>query len=150
VKPAGGAMLKGVLGAAKARLAGEESLNDLRTRLNAELGKAPVPIVALIDEIDRVGGGEGRTGAQLGRSVADFPALSYVLAYDPERIVQALGANAPDERRDERGHAYLEKIVQLQIPLPETLSEEIARLLLAELAVLRDEVRLPDNFHSIV
>jgi predicted KAP-like P-loop ATPase len=150
VKPAGGAMLKGVLGAAKSRLAGEESLNDLRARLSAELEKAPVPIVALIDEIDRVEDDEVRTVAQLVRSVADFPALSYVLAYDPERIVQALGANAPDDRRDERGHAYLEKIVQLQIPLPETLSEEIARLLLAELAVLKSEIHIPENFHSIV
>ena len=149
-RPGAGSFLNGRLGAAKARLLGKESLSKLRARLTTELEKTSIPIVALIDEIDRVEDDEVRTVAQLVRSVADFPAISYVLAYDPERIVQALGANAPDERRDERGHAYLEKIVQLQIPLPETLSEEIGRLLLAELAVLKNEIHIPENFHSIL
>jgi predicted KAP-like P-loop ATPase len=88
-----------------------------------ELGAIDVPIVVLVDEVDRVEDDEIRSIAQLVRSVADFPGISYVLAYDPKRVIQALGgAEKDDTLRDERGRgrAYLEKIVQLQIPLPVT------------------------------
>jgi hypothetical protein len=57
-----------------------------------ELAAVDVPIIALIDELDRVEDEEIRTVAQLVRSVADFPGISYVLAYDSKRVIQALGA----------------------------------------------------------
>ena len=93
-----------------------ESLTALRARLFREMNEVGVPIVVLVDEIDRVEDDEIRAVAQLVRAVADFPSVSYVLAYDPQRVTQALGAGAAEER--ERGRDYLEKIVQLQIPLP--------------------------------
>lgn len=68
-----------------------------------ELTAFPHPIVVLIDELDRVESEEIRTVAQLVRSVADFPGVSYLLAYDRERVAQALGGE-----NAERGQAYLE------------------------------------------
>jgi hypothetical protein len=52
--------------------------------------------------VDRVEDEEIRTVAQLVRSVADFPGISYVLAYDSKRVIQALGNGAMDQR-EERG-----------------------------------------------
>lgn len=126
------------------------SLNDLRTRLVKELEEISAPIVVLIDEIDRVEDGEIRTVAQLVRSVADFPGISYVLAYDSERVIQALGAGASDENLGARGRAYLEKIVQLQIPLPVIFDNEISRLLTADLYELSAKLQLPENFENIM
>jgi len=49
----------------------------------------------------------------------------------------------------DRGRSYLEKIVQLQIPIPVTFDHEIIRLLTAELSALRIELRLPAHFEKI-
>jgi hypothetical protein len=126
-----------------------ESLTGLRSRLMKELAAVDVPIIVLIDELDRVEDAEIRTVAQLVRSVADFPGISYVLAYDSKRVIQALGASAGESHAKDRGRAYLEKIVQLQIPLPAIFSNELARLLASELYALQTQLRLPENFRSI-
>ena len=45
----------------------------------------------LIDELDRIEDEGMKIVAQLVRSVADFPGIFYVLAYDAERVMRALG-----------------------------------------------------------
>jgi energy-coupling factor transporter ATP-binding protein EcfA2 len=148
--PGLGAMLKGGFQAAAHALKSKESLSLLRSRLIKELQEADAPVVVLIDELDRVEDDEIRTVAQLVRSVLDFPGISYVLAYDPERVIQALGSGSGDEqKRLERGRSYLEKIVQLQIPIPITFPHEITRLLISELASLQGELKLPPEFQRI-
>jgi predicted KAP-like P-loop ATPase len=82
--------------------------------------------------------------------VVDFPGISYVLAYDTKRVIQALGAGVHEkEDQEERGRAYLEKIVQFQIPLPVTFDDETARMLTAELLRLQADLQLPENFQNI-
>jgi hypothetical protein len=103
------------------------------------------PIVVLIDELDRIEDEEIRIVAQLVRSVADFPGISYVLAYDAERVMRALGGS----EKLEHGRAYLEKIVQLQIPLPVLMDDEIHRLIEADLDPLCDEGLIPGGRTSI-
>jgi hypothetical protein len=145
-----GPIIKGGSAVVKDAIKSDESLTGLKARLMKELAATNIPIVVLIDEVDRVEDDEIRGIAQLVRSVADFPGVSYVLAYDPKRVIQALGGTERnDALRDERGRAYLEKIVQLQIPLPVTFDEEIAQLIAAELLALQKELNLPDNFKSI-
>jgi energy-coupling factor transporter ATP-binding protein EcfA2 len=146
--PGAGAILSGSFRAMEKALSNKASLSELRAKLIKELEEISTPIVVLIDEIDRVEDGEIRAVAQLVRSVADFPGISYVLAYDHDRVIQALGSDVPSERRDERGKGYLEKIVQLQIPLPVTFDDEITRLLIADLRALTSELGLPNNFES--
>jgi predicted KAP-like P-loop ATPase len=149
LNPAVRAALKMSTNVAETLNSRDESLSALRRKLLAELAESAMPIVVLIDELDRIEDQEIRTVAQLVRSVADFPGISYVLAYDHDRVVQALGEGAVEEKRTERGRAYLEKIVQLQIPLPITFGEEICRLLSAELIPLQQELHLPENFENI-
>jgi predicted KAP-like P-loop ATPase len=144
-----GPIIKGGGGLIREAMKSDESLTGLKSRLMKELAAVDVPIIALIDELDRVEDEEIRTVAQLVRSVADFPGISYVLAYDSKRVIQALGAGANESQAEDRGRAYLEKIVQLQIPLPVIFSNELARLLTSELSALRTRLRLPENFRSI-
>lgn len=144
-----GPLIKGGSSVIKEAVKSDESLTGLKSRLMKELAAVDVPIIVLIDELDRVEDEEIRTVAQLVRSVADFPGISYVLAYDSKRVIQALGAGANSDQAEDRGRAYLEKIVQLQIPLPVIFSNELARLLASELSSLQTELRLPENFQSI-
>lgn len=147
--PGGGAISGAGFRTLTAILRKDESLAALRSKLMAELDQVAVPITVLIDELDRIEDHEIRTVAQLVRSVADFRGISYVLAYDEKRVVQALGEGVDLGARDERGRAYLEKIVQLQIPLPITFTEELTRLLNAEMATLREELELPAGYESL-
>lgn len=146
--PIVGTILKGASTIVREVTGAVESPLDLRAQLTKQLQTASIPIVVLIDELDRVEDEEIRTVAQLVRSVADFPGISYVLAYDTKRVVEALGSGGPEATRDERGRAYLEKIVQLQIPLPVTLDEELARMLAGELRAVQEEVRIGENFDT--
>ena len=126
-----GSVFKGGAGWLAKRVKKDGSPVGLRKQLKTELAALGRPIVALIDELDRVEDTEVRAVAQLVRSVADFEGISYVLAYDPKRVAEALG-----DGQDKRGRAYLEKIVQLPISLPIALPQELRGLMDAELAAV--------------
>jgi hypothetical protein len=124
----GGAAARGIVTAAASIMERSDSLAGLRKRLIQELATFPEPIVALVDEVDRVEDAEIHDLAQLVRSIADFPNVSYLLAYDATRVSEALGNGSA-----ERGRSYLEKIIQLQIPVPALAPQEMTAVLRAEL-----------------
>jgi hypothetical protein len=141
-------MISGALRATQKALTRDSSLFLHRQKIDTALAALPIPVVILIDELDRVSDIEVKTMAQLVRSIADFPGLSYVLAYDAQRVIQALGGG-DDIGAEERGRSYLEKIVQLQIPLPITLPNEIERLIISELVAIEAHMSLPENWQDI-
>ncbi len=113
-----------VLGAWFARFRGAASvINELqqkrkgsvsaqRDKLAKKLGELEAPIVIVIDDIDRLESREIRDIFKLVRLTASFPNLIYVLAFDRERVEEALSQSGFD------GRSYLEKIVQLGISVP--------------------------------
>jgi len=149
--PGLGSMLKGGAQWGAKKLKKDGSPVALRKRLANELADLGRPIVALIDELDRVEDAEVRAVAQLVRSVADFEGISYVLAYDPKRVAEALG----DGKDEKRGRAYLEKIVQLPINLPIALPQELRGLMDAEIAAVwkalgvSDIVTINDRYRGV-
>lgn len=146
VDPATGAALGAGAETTKGILKKRSSIHAIRKRLAKQLSELESPIVVLIDELDRVEDDEVRAVAQLVRAVADFPNISYVLAYDPARVVEALGKGSTRKAREEHGTAYLEKIVQFQIPMPCSLDEEIYELISAELSQLQRFIELPHDW----
>lgn len=131
IAPGIGTAIQGGFKAAESALNKSTSLSAERHKIVGHLQDVTTPIVVLIDELDRVEDDEIITVAQLVRAVLDFPKISYVLAYDVDRVVEALGRSS-----SERGRSYLEKIVSLQIPLPLQLREERVKLLRSELTAL--------------
>ncbi|MCP1613547.1 energy-coupling factor transporter ATP-binding protein EcfA2 [Azospirillum lipoferum] len=119
------------------------SLSKQKRELTEMLGGVAVPIVVLVDELDRVEDAEVRAVAQLVRAVADFPGISYLLAYDRSRVVEALGG-----KDKERGAAYLEKIVQLEVRIPVTLAREGQDLFLSEFERLAEVAALPQGWRQ--
>jgi len=96
--------------------------NDLsatqeRETLEVKLAEANVVVVVLIDELDRVEDDEVRAVAQLVKAVGDIKGISYLVAYDTDRVAQALGTGDSIEDRQRSGESYLEKIIQFSIPL---------------------------------
>jgi hypothetical protein len=130
----GGAAAAG-LDTLRQSLPGADTLLRMRTELGREFEESGTDIIVLIDEIDRLDDRDIRVCAQLVRAVADFERVSYLLAYDADRVAPALGNGDL-----ERGQAYLEKVVQLQVPLPALLPRQIRRIVDARFRELIDEL----------
>lgn len=103
-------------------------LDAARKELEQTITDADVAVVVLIDELDRVEDDEVREVARLIKAVGDISSISYLVAYDPERVADALGRGEGNERRTS-GEAYLEKIIQYPIPLRPLWNEDVSRLL---------------------
>ena len=103
-----------------------------RKSLEQKIAKQRTAVVVLIDELDRLEDDEVRSVAQLVKAVGDIEGLSYLVAYDPERVADALG-RGEGLSRQASGARYLEKIIQLPIPLRPLFDEDREALLQAEL-----------------
>ena len=86
---------------------------DMRKRVVDALAAAPAPLAVVIDDIDRLSTAEIRDIFRLVRLTGSFPNLLYVLAFDSKRVENAL------DEEGMPGRAYLEKIIQWSIDLPE-------------------------------
>lgn len=87
-------------------------LSQKKHEVIAALGELDRPIVIMIDDLDRLPAEEIRAMIQAIKAVADFPRITYLLAYDRSIIARALAAD------EESGLSYLEKIVQVAYPIP--------------------------------
>jgi len=137
----GGATAAG-LDTLRQSLPGADTLRRMRAELSRELAESGTNVVVLIDEIDRLDDRDITVCAQLVRAVADFQRFSYLLAYDADRVAPALG-----DGDLERGRAYLEKVVQLAVPLQSVLPRQIRRIVDARFRELVDE---PDEHRQRV
>ena len=90
-----------------------KGLDQLKDEATEALRKAKVPVIVLLDDIDRLEPLEVLNLLRLVRSTARFPFVSYILTYDEEKVIeiikQRLGTNGAD---------YLEKIRQISIRVP--------------------------------
>ncbi|RMN50444.1 hypothetical protein ALQ58_05106 [Pseudomonas syringae pv. apii] len=122
------------------------SANEERKNLEAKLAEAKIAIVMLIDELDRVEDEEVRVVAQLVKAVGDIKGISYLVAYDPSRVAQALGKGSTPEEKQKTGENYLEKIIQFPIPLRPLFIDEARDLLLQ--AMRNNDVTMPAESQS--
>ncbi|OIN80204.1 hypothetical protein BMG05_13255 [Mycobacterium malmoense] len=110
------------------------SVNAQRDQIRDLMAELESPIVVTVDDIDRLGDDEIRAIFKLVRLTGNFPNLVYVLAFDSERVVGALAASGFD------GKAYLEKIVQQGIRVPDLSRTQIAALLIEALNEAMSEI----------
>ena len=84
-----------------------------KQRVEEALRKYPKPIIVFIDDIDRLFPLEVFEMIRIIKAVGDLPNLGYVLAWDSTYVAEALkNVNVP------QAESYLEKIVQVRMPLP--------------------------------
>ncbi|SHM44778.1 Predicted P-loop ATPase, KAP-like [Sphingobium sp. YR657] len=91
-----------------------KSLTSSKKKVCDRLAKLKRALVVVIDDVDRLDPAEIVEVLRLVRSVADFPNITYVLSYDQEIVSHAVLATA----KVKDGHAYIEKIVQITLPVP--------------------------------
>lgn len=96
------------------------------------------PIIVFIDDIDRLFPQEVFEMVRIVKAVGDLPNVGYVLAWDQEYVTEALrSANVP------RAESYLDKIVQVRLPLPAITRQARISLIDEAVAKLPSEAREP-------
>ena len=108
-------------------------MTGVRDELRGRLCKLDDPIVVAVDDIDRLSSNEIREIFRLVRLTGNFPKIVYLLAFDRERVEQALGEDGLP------GRAYLEKIVQFGYDLPAPSREQF------EIVISENLTKVIDN-----
>lgn len=87
--------------------------SKIRDEIKQHLKKQKHKILVVIDDIDRLTLNEIRDLFRVIKAIADFPKTVYLLAFDREVVVNALG-----KEQGISGDDYLEKIIQVLFDLP--------------------------------
>lgn len=90
----------------------KKGVHGQREQLEKALLKLDKPIVVVLDDIDRLETSEIRDIFKLVRLTANFPNIIYILAFDRDRVEDALAEQGLP------GRDYLEKILQVAVDLP--------------------------------
>lgn len=131
----------------------KEGIRASQLKVRHALAKLDKPIVIVLDDIDRLSTSEIRDVFKLVRLTANFPNIIYLLAFDRNRVEQALGEQGIP------GRDYLEKILQVAIDLPavseDVLNSQISKAIDSALAKIEnpgvfDSDLWPDVFMEII
>jgi len=96
-----------------------EKILKLRGEITSLLKNQNKTILVIIDDVDRLTANEIQDLFRALKAVANFPKMIYLLAYDSEVVVEAFENQTIGGIISKgKGREYLEKIVQLSLPLP--------------------------------
>ena len=131
----------------------KQGVRESQSRVRESLLKLEKPIIVILDDIDRLTTSEIRDVFKLVRLTANFPKVIYLLAFDRNRVEQALGEQGIP------GRDYLEKIIQIGTDLPAipdaVLSSQITKAIDTALANVEnpgpfDSNAWPDVFMEVI
>jgi KAP family P-loop domain len=105
-----------------------------KNRIRQILTKLKQSILVIIDDIDRLTPDEAYQVVRLVKSVADFPNTSYLLCFDPEYLKVAL-----EKHGIKKADKYIDKIIQVRVPLPIITYKDMQQLANNELMNLSDK-----------
>ncbi len=134
--PSAGEVVKGAkeaIGSLKnATLALSEQLDGdllgLKETISDELRKLNSPVIAIIDDIDRLSKEEIIAVFQLVKAVADFDNVIYFLAFDRKQVENCL-----EKIHEDYKYKYIDKIIQVGFDIPVPGQNKIKRYLLDNL-----------------
>lgn len=96
----------------------DRTLEDMRAEFETILREEKKEVVVVIDDIDRLDDSEIYAVFKLVKLAAAFDGITYLLAFDDEKVAAALGKRYTGASERQGGLEFLEKIVQLPLQLP--------------------------------
>lgn len=91
------------------------NINELHNEISGHLADYEDDIVVIVDDIDRLPPAEIRHMFRVIKSVAAFPNITYIVAFDQSVVTEALeGYQGVSD-----GEEYLQKIIQLPLDVPQ-------------------------------
>lgn len=137
-----GAFLGRILGNAAKRK--PKDVPFLKAEIAKILREARSPILVVIDDIDRLDESEVRQLFTVVKALADFPFVTYLLAFDREAASKAI-----ERESGLPGDRYLEKIIQVPFELPPVDRLDLRNALfkaLDEILIITPEGRFDSNY----
>ncbi|MBR9910402.1 MAG: AAA family ATPase [Gammaproteobacteria bacterium] len=113
-----------------------------KKKVVSAIEKIKTPIVVVIDDIDRLTPSETFQVLRLVKAVADFSGTSFLLAFDSNYLISVL-----DKNDIVNASEYINKVIQLRVPLPVISERGMNELANVELENLSDR-NLTDRFES--
>lgn len=110
-----------------------ESLDKVRTALEARLRELDRPLVVFVDDIDRLEPEQIRMLLRQVKANANLPNIVFVLLFQPSIVERAL-----DPVADNDGRAFLEKVVQASFDLPAVPASFVHRMFEEELSKMAE------------
>jgi predicted KAP-like P-loop ATPase len=111
-------------------------ITELKERIEKVLEESDKKIVVIMDDIDRLDKEEIQAVFRLIKLTADFPNTIYLLSFDIERVSEALAEKYGSK---EAGRSFLEKIIQVSLPLPFLNSNKLVKLTFDNINKLLEE-----------
>jgi predicted KAP-like P-loop ATPase len=124
--PFAGLLDKGDTAEKIGRLLSNVQIEELRDRLGNLLVEQKKLVVVFIDDIDRLDKDEIHAIFRLIKLSANFENVIYILAFDPEIVINALSERY-FTKKETAGQNFLEKIVQVPINLPKVPVNDLRR-----------------------
>jgi predicted KAP-like P-loop ATPase len=122
----------------------KQGVASSRAKLEKALSKLDKPILVFIDDIDRLSTSEIRHVFKLVRLTASFPNMIYLVAFDRQRVEDALAeVGVP-------GRTYLEKILQIALDLPAIPIQVLSRQITSAVDAALAGIEKPGPFHDQV
>lgn len=133
-------LVKGVMEAGGKAVGGiaEEKMQDIegqKEQLEQALRKLDKKIFVFIDDVDRLFPTEVFEMVRIIKAVGQLPNVGYVVAWDPDYICRALKAATVPQAAH-----YLDKIVQVRLPVPAISAHARLQLLNSALEALPEDV----------
>jgi predicted KAP-like P-loop ATPase len=122
--------------------ADEQSLEEVKAAARRQLGQLSMPILVVVDDLDRLTPSQLLEMLQLVKANGDLPNLVYLLLCD-RKIVEA---NISEAMKATGGREYLEKIVQIAFDVPLIDRKRVHAVLFEGLSTLLADVRFSKHF----
>lgn len=123
-----------------------KSWKELFEDASAELGKLGVPVLVLVDDIDRLQPSELLDLLKVVRLLGRFPGVDFLLAYDERTIVDTLSSANGSPLSTSRSRMFMEKIVQYPLSIPPLLTSQIVGRLNEGITNVFGERRIEERF----
>lgn len=104
-----------------------KTLNDIKDKLN-DIFKNQLKTVVIIDDIDRLNPDEVKQIFQLVKSLADFPNIIYILAFDKNYVNYALKDWNIEDEKYSHTEDFIDKIIQVPLTIPKFGAEDFINI----------------------
>ena len=121
----------------------KSNLENKKQEVTKALLEQSRKFIVIIDDIDRLNNEQIKLIFQLVNSLAGFPNIIYLLAFDREVVVRALC-----EEQNCNGEEYLEKIIQVPFNIPEVKGELVNKVFFDKLNQLWNGDNPCSNFEE--
>ncbi|GAA3513401.1 KAP family NTPase [Georgenia daeguensis] len=142
--PVAGAAVVEATRALETRLA--KPWNVAFDEIAAELRTLGVPVLVVVDDIDRLQPRELLDLLKVVRLLGRFPGVDFLLAYDEQTLIETLQNPGQASVSKARARAFMEKIVQYPLSIPPLLTGQIVRMLNAGLTEIVTPERVETGF----